>query len=103
MRSSTSSGSLVPPMAKNLMPLSGAGLCDAEIMTPKSASIVGDQEGGRRSRDHAGVEHVDARARETRRDRGGEELAGDARVACDDGDGADGPSTRQLVGVPARA
>ena len=37
MRSSTSSGSLVPPYEKNLMPLSGAGLCDAEIITPKSA------------------------------------------------------------------
>ena len=39
MRSSTSSGSLAPPRAKNLMPLSGAGLCDAETMTPKSASM----------------------------------------------------------------
>src|SRR3954452_10409038 len=39
MRSSTSSGSLTPPRAKILMPLSGAGLCDAEIMTPKSAPM----------------------------------------------------------------
>ena len=37
IRSSTSSGSFTPPAAKNLMPLSGAGLWDAEIMTPKSA------------------------------------------------------------------
>src|SRR5690606_23987140 len=37
MRSSTSSGSLTPPTAKILMPLSSAGLCEAEIMTPKSA------------------------------------------------------------------
>ena len=29
----------MPPRAKNLMPLSGAGLCDAETMTPKSASM----------------------------------------------------------------
>src|SRR5690606_30469461 len=35
--SSTASGSLKPPRAKNLMPLSGAGLCDAESMTPRSA------------------------------------------------------------------
>src|SRR5690606_25105950 len=38
MRSSTMSGSLTPPRAKILMPLSGAALCDAEIITPKSAS-----------------------------------------------------------------
>ena len=37
MRSSTSSGSLVPPCAKNLIPLSAAGLCDADTITPKSA------------------------------------------------------------------
>src|SRR5665647_314054 len=39
MRSSTSSGSLVPPKANSLMPLSGAGLCEAEIITPKSAPM----------------------------------------------------------------
>ncbi len=38
MASSSSSSSLTPPRAKNLMPLSGMGLCDAEIMTPRSAS-----------------------------------------------------------------
>ena len=37
--SSTSSASLCPPAAKNLIPLSGAGLWDAEIITPKSAFI----------------------------------------------------------------
>ena len=37
MRSSVSSGSFVPPSAKILMPLSAAGLWEAEIMTPKSA------------------------------------------------------------------
>ena len=84
------------------MPLSGAGLCDAETMTPKSAWIVGDQERGRRGRDHAGVEHVDARAREPRGDRGRDELAGDARVARDDR--ARTPALgATLVGVPTRA
>ena len=39
IRSSTSSGSFVPPDAKILIPLSGAGLCDAEIITPKSAPM----------------------------------------------------------------
>ena len=31
------SGSLCPPAAKSLMPLSGIGLCEAEIITPRSA------------------------------------------------------------------
>jgi hypothetical protein len=34
MASSTASGSLVPSLEKNLMPLSSNGLCDAEITTP---------------------------------------------------------------------
>src|SRR5690625_5005591 len=37
--SSTSSGSLVPPRAKNLMPLSAAGLWEAEIITPRSTPL----------------------------------------------------------------
>ena len=40
------------PVAKNLMPLSGAGLWVAEIMTPKSAEVA-DQEGQRRGRHNA--------------------------------------------------
>ncbi len=36
--SSSSSSSLSPPRARNLMPLSGIGLWLAEIMTPMSAS-----------------------------------------------------------------
>ena len=36
--SSVPSSSLCPPGPKILMPLSGIGLCDAEIITPKSAS-----------------------------------------------------------------
>src|SRR5690625_1942922 len=38
--SSTSSVSLWPLESKNLIPLSGIGLCEAETMTPKSTSIV---------------------------------------------------------------
>ena len=37
MRCSTSSGSLVPPRANSLMPLSWYGLCDAEITAPMRA------------------------------------------------------------------
>ena len=37
IRSSISSGSLCPPAAKSLMPLSGIGLCEAESTTPRSA------------------------------------------------------------------
>src|SRR5437588_899967 len=37
-RSSTASSSLRPPAAKNLMPLSAYGLCDAEITAPGDAS-----------------------------------------------------------------
>ena len=35
--SSMASGSLCPPAANSLMPLSGIALCDAEIITPRSA------------------------------------------------------------------
>ena len=34
---STASSSLWPPRARNLMPLSGIGLWEAEIITPRSA------------------------------------------------------------------
>ena len=30
----------MPPRAKNLMPLSGMALCEAESMTPRSAPVV---------------------------------------------------------------
>src|SRR5688572_24766161 len=40
MASSTSSASLWPPRAKNLMPLSGIGLWLAEIITPRSTSRI---------------------------------------------------------------
>ena len=40
MAASIASSSLRPPRAKNLMPLSGIGLCDADRTTPKSAPSV---------------------------------------------------------------
>ena len=48
--SSAASGSLKPPRAKNLIPLSGAGLWLAESMTPSSAPSVAGQERDRRGR-----------------------------------------------------
>ena len=36
---SSESANFSPPRANNLIPLSGAGLCDAEIMTPRSAPL----------------------------------------------------------------
>ena len=102
MRCSTTSGSFMPPRAKILMPLSGAGLCDAETITPKSASMSAIRNAV------AGVGRTPASSTSTPEvaspadDGGGEELAGDARVARDDGHGA---ATRraQLVGVAALA
>ena len=85
MRCSTTSGSLTPPRAKILMPLSGAGLCDAETMTPKSASMSAIRNAADGRGQHAGVEHVDAGRGEAGRDGGGEELTRDARIARDDG------------------
>ncbi len=86
MASSTASGSLCPPAANSLMPLSGIGLCDAEIITPRSAPSVGDQE-----RDGGRGQHPDAHRVGTGRgepgdDRGLEHLAARPRVAADDGD-----------------
>ena len=40
MAASRSSSSLCPPRARNLMPLSGMGLCDAESTTPMSTPMV---------------------------------------------------------------
>src|SRR3954447_18114230 len=39
IRTSSSSGSLVPPAANSLIPLSGIGLCEAESITPRSALV----------------------------------------------------------------
>ena len=40
MAASTASSSFCPPRAKNLIPLSGMGLWDAEMTTPRSASTA---------------------------------------------------------------
>ena len=93
-------GQLVPPREKNLMPLSGSGLCDAEIITPKSAPMRVDEVRGRGGREHAGVEHVDAGGREPRDHGGLEELAAGARVASDDRDRS--MRRRSRSGVRAR-
>ena len=65
-RPRASSSSLCPPRARNLMPLSGIGLCDADSTTPMSTPSVGGQVRDRRRRQHADVVDVDARRREAR-------------------------------------
>ena len=88
MRSSTSSGSFVPPRGEELDAVVGRRVVRRRDHHAEVGVDVGDQVGRGRRRDDAGVEHVDAGAGEPRRDGGGDELAGDARVAGDDGDGA---------------
>ena len=73
MASSTSSASLWPPRAKNLMPLSGTGLCEADSIDAEVGAGRGDEVGDRRGRQHPDVDDVDARrwpARRRRRRRG---------------------------------
>src|SRR5690606_8833307 len=69
----------------------GGGDDDAEVDVRRRGE-VGDAGGGQ----HADLDDVDARAREPRGDRGGEEGPGDAGVAADDGPGAapGGPRAR---------
>ena len=69
------------------MPLSGIGLWEAEIITPRSAPSAAGQVGDARGRQHAEAEHVDAGGGQAGHDRGLEELPGDAGVAADDGPG----------------
>ena len=53
------SSSLTPPRARNLMPLSGIGLCEALMTTPRSASSAVGQVGDAGGRQHPQPEHVD--------------------------------------------
>ncbi len=82
--SSSSSGSLKPSRLKNLMPLYSAGLCEAEITTPPSASS------SRVSSATAGVgtmpreQRVGAAGADARDERRLEHVAAAARVPADD-------------------
>ena len=90
--SSTSSGSLCPPAAKSLMPLSGIGLCDAEIITPEvGAERSGEVRDGR-GRQHADPDHVRAGGGKPGDDGRLEHLAAGPRVAPDHGHGGSGRS-----------
>ena len=62
IRISISSGSLCPPAAKSLMPLSGIGLCEAESITPEVGLGLGGEERHRRGGQHADPHHVGAGA-----------------------------------------
>ena len=86
MRSSSSSASLWPPRAKNLMPLSGIGLWRGrEHHAEVGAERLGEV-GDRGRRQHADAQHVDARAGEPGHDGGLQELPRRTRVAPDDRD-----------------
>ena len=82
--SSSASASLCPPRAKNLMPLSGIGLCDAEIITPRSASRAAVRNATAGVGSTPTSQDVDAGAGQAGDHRGREELPGCARVAADD-------------------
>ena len=83
-RAPTSSDSLNPSGPNSLMPLSSNGLCEAEIMTPRSARRL------RVSMAMAGVgsgpdqHHVHARADEARDQRRLDHVAREPRVLADD-------------------
>ena len=80
--SSTSSGSLRPPGANSLMPLSANGLCEAEIMAPGTPSASETKATAGRGQ-HAEALHGDALGGEAGGQRRLEEGAGDAGVAAD--------------------
>ena len=81
--------------AKNLIPLSGMALCDAESITPKSAWVSAVRKAIAGVGQHAGVVDVDARRGQAGDHGGREELARGARVAPDDGLGAAPGSARR--------
>ena len=92
------SGSLWPPAAKNLMPLSAAGLCDAEHHTKVGVNIA-HKKSGRGGRQDSSIENIDARTCQTRRNGRCQKFARDTRIASDDGPGTTTLGTN-LVGMP---
>ena len=70
------------------MPLSGIALCDAEIITPRSASSAPTRYATAGRGQHADAERVGARRGEPGDDRGFQHLAAGPRIAADDGDRA---------------
>ena len=81
--SSLLSGSLKPPRAKNLMPLSGMGLWEAEIHRSHLDVEHGGQEGHARSGDDAGIDHVESAGAHARGQCGSEKIAGHSRIPAD--------------------
>ena len=80
---STSSESLKPSGPNSLMPLSSNGLCEAEIITPRSARIELGQHRDRRRRHRAEQQHVHADRGEARDHRVFDHVAGQAGVLAD--------------------
>ena len=97
---SIASSSLWPPRARNLMPLSGIGLWDAESITPRSAPSVAGQVGDTGRGQHAEQEHVDAGGGEAGHDGGLEELA--RRCGCPGRRRRAGGAPRTRHGRPGR-
>ena len=79
--SSWSSESLKPSAAKNLIPLSAYGLCEAETTAARSKPYCAEQQRGSGRRQDAAEEDVAAGGRHAGGERGLEHLAGLARVA----------------------
>ncbi len=84
MAFSTASSSLRPPRARNLMPLSGIGLCEALMTTPRSAPSDCGQVGDPGGRQDPQAQHVDPGRREAGDDGVLEELPGDPGVPAHD-------------------
>ena len=84
--SSISSGSLCPPAAKSLMPLSGIGLCEAESITPRSALVSPTRYATAGRGQHADPHHVGAGAGQPGDHGRLEHLAAGPGVAADDGE-----------------
>ena len=66
------------------MPLSSNGLCEAEIITPRSARMRARQHGDGRRRHRAEQQHVHAHRGEAGDQGGFDHVAGKARILADD-------------------
>ena len=82
--SSVASGSFRPPWSKNLMPLSGAGLCDALITRARDEVPGPGEVREARRRDVADQTDLHADGAQTRGERAFEHASAPPRVAPDD-------------------
>ena len=78
-------GQLHAAASEDLDAVVGSGVVGCRHHDPEVGVMIADEVGQGGRRKDAGVEHVDARGGESRRNGGDEELPRDARVARDDG------------------